>query len=63
MEFTKDLLSISVAKLVLSPDNVRRHAAGGDVARMKKDVLLVKAASRLAGKRWVPIALRPRKAA
>ena len=35
--------------------------ADDGVGDMKKDVLVVKAASRLAGKRWLPMWLRPRK--
>ena len=36
--------------------------ADDGVGAMKKDVLVVKAASRLAGKRWLPAMLRPRSA-
>ena len=36
--------------------------AGDGVGAMKKDVLVVKAVSRLAGKRWLPAVLRPRSA-
>jgi hypothetical protein len=36
--------------------------ADDGVGAMKKDVLVVKAASRLAGKRWLPAKLRPRSA-
>ena len=33
------------------------------IGDMKKEVLVVEAASRLAGKRWLPVSLRPRKVA
>jgi len=36
--------------------------ADAGVGAMKKDVLVVKAASRLVGKRWLPAMLRPRSA-
>ena len=33
------------------------------IGDMKKEVLVVEAASRRAGKRWLPVSLRPRKVA
>ena len=71
MEHTKELLSISVSNLVPSPYNVRRYFVGrveelaaliDSQGRLHNLVVtgqvVIKAESRLAGKRWLPALLR-----
>jgi ParB family chromosome partitioning protein len=50
------------AQIVQALKEAGPDLADDGVGAMKKDVLVVKAASRLAGKRWLPAMLRPRSA-
>ena len=56
------LKHVSKAQIVQALKEAGPDLTEGGVADMKKDVLVVKAASRLAGRRWLPMSLRPRKA-
>lgn len=50
------------AQIVQALKEARPDLADDGVGAMKKDVLVVKAASRLAGKQWLPAMLLPRPA-
>lgn len=56
------LSHVSKAQIVQALKEAGVDPSEDGVAGMKKDVLVVKAASRLAGKRWLPGMLRPRSA-
>ena len=56
------LSHVSKAQIVQALKEAGTDPSEDDVGDMKKDVLVVKAASRLAGKRWLPAMLRPRSA-
>ena len=55
------LTHVSKAQIVQALKEAGAGLADDGVGDMKKDVRVVKAASRLAGKRWLPMSLRPRK--
>lgn len=52
------LSHVSKAQIVQALKEARTDPSEDGVSNMKKDVLVVKAASRLAGKRWLPAPLR-----
>ena len=56
------LSHVSKAQIVQALKEAGADPGDDGVGDMKKDVLVVKAASRLAGKRWLPSMLRPRSA-
>ena len=56
------LSHVSKAQIVQALKEAGTDPSEDGVGDMKKDVLVVKAASRLAGKRWLPAGLRPRSA-
>mgnify|MGYP000370773084 FL=1 len=49
---------MSKAQIVQALKEVGPELADDGIGVMKKDVLVAKAASRLAGKRWLPVPLR-----
>ena len=56
------LSRVSKAQIVQALKEAGTDPSEDGAGNMKKDVLVVKAASRLAGKRWLPAELRPRSA-
>ena len=56
------LSHVSKAQIVQALKEAGTEPSDDGVGDMKKDVLVVKATSRLAGKRWLPAELRPRSA-
>ena len=55
------LKHIPKAQIVQALKEAGTDLADDGVGDLKKDALVVKAASRLSGKRWLPASLRPRK--
>ena len=49
---------VSKAQIVQALKEVGPELADDGIGAMKKDLLVAKAASRLAGKRWLPVPLR-----